>query len=299
MSGKHNTPRPLPESLGLPFSGADAHAHLNSRGLLEQLPAVMDRAGRAGVRNIAQVFCGLDAYREHKDAFLPYPEIVFCLGVHPDEAATFTGALLAGLRAAFKADGRLRAVGEIGLDFHENECPPLVQEEAFRLQLRLARELDLPVVIHSRDAAVRTLALLEDEGFAGRPLLWHCFSGDAVAHAGRIAANGWHVSIPGPVTYPANGDLRAAVAGLPPDRLLIETDCPYLAPVPWRGKSNEPALAAFTAAMAADVRGMAAAELWTLAGDNMRRFFNIDHVDCKRLSRPTGRGAPESGADSV
>lgn len=196
-----------------------------------------------------------------------------CLGVHPEEAGSFTGADLRDLAAAFRGDDRLRAVGEIGLDFHHNEAPAPVQEEVFRLQLNLARELDLPVVIHSRDAAADTLRIMEAEGFAGRAALWHCFSGDAVAHAERIMANGWHVSIPGPVTYPANQALREAVATLPADRLLIETDCPYLAPVPWRGKRNEPALAAFTAAAVAVARNMDPAELWTLCGATMRRFF--------------------------
>lgn len=273
MAKKHEQSRALPEDLGLPPTGADAHAHLDSEGLLNDLPGVMERARRAGVARIAQVFCGVAAYRAHRQAFAAWPETVFCLGVHPEEAGSFTGADLRDLAAAFRGDDRLRAVGEIGLDFYHDGASPLVQEEVFRLQLNLARELDLPVVIHSRDAAADTLRVMEAEGFAGRAALWHCFSGDAVAHAERVMANGWHVSIPGPVTYPANRELREAVATLPADRLLIETDCPYLAPAPWRGKRNEPALAAFTAAAVATARNMDPAELWTLCGANMRRFF--------------------------
>lgn len=273
MGKKRESPRPLPEELGLPPAGADAHAHLDAAGLLNDLAGVMERARRAGIARIAQVFCGLAAYREHRQAFADWPETVFCLGVHPDDAGAFTGATLRELAAAFRGDDRLRAVGEIGLDFHNNQAPHPVQEEVFRLQLNLARELDLPVVIHSRDAAAVTLRILEEEGFAGRAALWHCFSGDAVAHADRIMANGWHVSISGPVTYPANRELREAVAALPAGRLLIETDCPYLAPAPWRGKRNEPALAAFTAAAVAEARRMDPAELWTLCGAAMRRFF--------------------------
>lgn len=273
MSKKHGGPRPSPESLHLPPLGADAHAHLNSPGLIEDLGGVIERARAAGVSHIAQVFCGMEAYVGGKDAFDPYLDVVFCLGVHPDDVASFTGETLRRMRQAFIADSRLRAVGEIGLDFHWNVCSPLVQEEAFRLQLCLARDLDKPVVIHSRDAAQNCLRLLEAEGFAGRPLLWHCFSGDAIPLAERIMANGWHVSVPGPITYPANTELKAAVARLAPERVLIETDCPYLAPHPWRGKRNEPSLCAFTAAAVADCLGMDVNAAWELCGDNMRRFF--------------------------
>ncbi len=284
MSKKNDKQRPFPNSLGLPLSGADAHAHLDSRGLLEDLPAVMERAHKAGISHIAQVFCRLEDYFAHRNAICPeawnnasapWPEIVFCLGVHPNDVGEFNGSSLNALAEAFREDGRLRALGEIGLDFYHKTCSPPVQEEAFRVQLRLARRLDLPVVIHSRDAAVETLRVLEEEGFVGRPLLWHCFSGDAVPYAARITGNGWHVSIPGPASYPANTDLRAAIATLPADRLLIETDCPYLAPEPWRGKRNEPALAAFTGLAVAEARGLAPAALWTMCGENMRRFFGV------------------------
>jgi TatD DNase family protein len=181
------------------------------------------------------------------------------------------------MRQAFAHDARLRAVGEIGLDFYWDTCPRVVQEEALRLQLDLARDRNLPVVIHSRSAAPQTLAALEAEGFAGRPLVWHCFGGtDAVPLLDRFLANGWHISIPGPVTYPANRELREAVARIPHDRLLIETDCPYLAPQPWRGTPNEPALVAFTAQTVAACLGMDAPDVWRLCGANTRRFFGLD-----------------------
>ncbi len=131
------------------------------------------------------------------------------------------------------------------------------------------------IAIHSRDAARDCLRILEAEGFAGRPLLWHCFSGDAVEHLDHILANGWHVSIPGPVTYPANHDLREAVRRIPLERLLVETDCPYLSPLPWRGKPNEPGFVAFTAVAVAHERGMDPAELWAACGRNTLRFFAV------------------------
>ena len=247
MSKKKDTPRPLPDTLGLPPTGADSHAHLDSEGLIERLPEVMERARKTGLATIGQVFLGPAAYRTNKDAFAAYPGVFFLMGIHPCDAQECTGATLKAMREAFAEDPRLRAVGEIGLDFYWKDCPPFIQEEAFRVQLALAKETDLPVVIHSRDAAKDTLRVLEAEGFAGRRVLWHCFSGDAVDFLDRFLANGWHISIPGPVTYPANHDLHDAVKRIPLERLMVETDCPYLSPVPWRGKPNEPALVAFTA----------------------------------------------------
>lgn len=278
MSKKKDTPRPLPDTLGLPLSGADSHAHLDSEGLIERLPEIMERARRAGVAHIGQVFLGPAAYHANRDAFAPHPGVFFLMGVHPCDARECTGDVMRAMREAFREDPRLKAVGEIGLDFYWKDCPPLIQEEAFRLQLALAKEADRPVVIHSRDAAPECLRILEAEGFAGRPLLWHCFSGDAVERLDRILANGWHVSVPGPVTYPANHDLREAAARIPLERLLVETDCPYLSPLPWRGKPNEPALVAFTAEAVAKARGMDPAELWTACGQNALRFFGVEHT---------------------
>ncbi len=275
MSKKKNTPRPLPDTLGLPPTGADSHAHLDSEGLFERLPEVMERAGNAGLATIGQVFLSPEAYHARREAFAAYPGVFFLLGIHPCDARQCTGKTLTAMREAFATDPRLRAVGEIGLDFYWKDCPPSIQEEAFRVQLSLASALGLPAVIHSRDAARDSLRILEAEGFAGKPVLWHCFSGDAVERLDRILANGWHVSIPGPVTYPANADLREAAARVPLDRLMVETDCPYLSPLPWRGKPNETAFSAFTAEAVARARGMEPAALWTACGDNARRFFNV------------------------
>ena len=176
---------------------------------------------------------------------------------------------------AFATEPRLRAVGEIGLDFHWQDCPRELQFKAFAEQLDLARELDVPLVIHCRDAEDDCLMTLEARGFAGYPLLWHCFGGGP-ALARRILNNGWHISVPGPVTYPANAALREAVALIPADRLLLETDSPYLAPVPWRGRRNEPALTVFTAQTVAEARGVSPEDLWLACGKNARRFFGLE-----------------------
>lgn len=274
--------RRRPESLQLPKVGVDSHAHLDSKPLWPAVEDVLRRAAASGLARVGQIFLSHAAYREKKDALRERaaavpgaPDLFFVLGVHPSDG------LLAGedeweaLAGDFRRDAQLRAVGEIGLDYHGPDCPRDVQQRIFRIQLRLAADVDRPVVIHSRDAFEDTLTILDEEGFAGRPLLWHCFGGDS-AMAGKILDRGWHISIPGPVTYAANQALRDAVRIIPDDRLLVETDCPYLAPVPWRGQLNEPALSVFTAEAVARERNMPTEDLWDLCGRNAARFFGLE-----------------------
>lgn len=275
MPKQHTQPRPLPASLGLPRLGVDSHAHLDSEELWPDFDGVLERAAAAGVARIGQVFLGHAAYKDKRAVMGARPELFFILGVHPSDGLKAREGEWAALRDDFRADSRLRAVGEIGLDYHWPDCPADVQQQVFREQLRLARDVERPVVIHSRDAFEDTLAILDGEGFAGRPLLWHCFGGDA-AMASAVLERGWHLSVPGPVTYPANAALREAVRLTPDDRLLLETDCPYLAPRPWRGKTNEPALSVFTAEAVAREKGMTPAELWALCGRNALRFFGLE-----------------------
>jgi len=277
---KRKTERPAPSSLGLPRVGVDSHAHLDGAGedramaTAEAIGAVLDRAGAAGVAQVGHVFLGPAAHAAGRELFAGRDEVFFLLGIHPCDAVKAAPGDVAAMETAFRADPGLRAVGEIGLDYYWDAGTAEVQKALFRDQLALARQLDLPVAVHSRDATADTLAILDDLGFAGRPLVWHCFGGDA-ALAAEISRRGFHLSVPGPVTYAKNTALAEAVAGCDRSRLLLETDAPYLAPEPWRGKRNEPALLAFTAVCVAGLLGLEPAELWRLAGDNARAFFRL------------------------
>ncbi len=282
MSSKKNLPPP--ESLHLPFAGADSHAHLDDPSLLPEVADVLERAAASGVSLIVHMFLLHERYAASRDALVAAAEacsrplrLCFARGLHPEDILHADEEEWERLAYAVEHDPMVRAVGEIGLDYHYEEgyAPHAMQEPWFRRQLRLARKLGKPVVIHSRDAWERTFAVLEEEGMRGWPLLWHCFGGDA-GQAERIVGNGWHVAVGGAATYKANEGLREAVRAIPLDRLLLETDCPYLAPMPWRGRRNEPAFTAFTAACLAGVLGMDAAELWTATGRNARRFFGVD-----------------------
>jgi len=258
----------------LPRTGVESHAHLNSRHYNLDFAEVMERASAAGVAQIIQVFLSPEAWAAGKERFDAYPGVYFLLGIHPTEAMQYGPATEQGMRSAIACDPRIRAIGEIGLDFYWKDCPPDTQKSILLQQMALARELALPVVIHCRDAETEMFALLEGGGFKDYPLLWHCFGGNA-SMMERIIDNGWHISVPGPVTFPANTALREAVAKVPADRLLVETDCPYLSPAPLRGKRNEPANLGYTIAAMAEARNVTPAELWTLCGDNARRFFGI------------------------
>ena len=238
------------------------------------LPATLERAFASGVSHIGNVLLGAEEYHLSRRLFADYPQIFFILGIHPNESGRYGPDTIPQLRAIVRDDARVRAIGEIGLDFFHDYCTPQSQEKAFRALLRLAQEVELPVVIHSRDATEATLAVLEEEKFKGYPLLWHCFGGDT-ALMEHIIRQGWHLSIPGTVGYPANRSLRDAARNIPLERLLLETDAPYLAPLEWRGRRNEPAFTVFTAACIARERGMDTAELWTHCGANARCFFNL------------------------
>ena len=138
----------------------------------------------------------------------------------------------------------------------------------------MAKELNLPVVIHSRDAFDDTLRILLDEGYSNLPLLWHCFDGDA-EKAQTIVSHGWYISIPGSVTYKANTAMRESLHHIPKDKLMLETDCPYLSPEPWRGQTNEPALVVFTAECVANELNRDITELWLTCGKNAQDFFSL------------------------
>ena len=265
---------PLPESFNLPPVGVETHAHLDFPDFADDLDQVVARARAAGVVWLGNIFLSVEAYRKHQPRLSAIQGMFFTLGVHPHDASTLDQDGLADMAALFARDGQLRAVGEIGLDYYWNHSPRDAQVRAFRDQLALARELDKPVVVHSRDAERETLAILRDMGFPHRPLLWHCF-GQGLELATEILSQGWHISIPGPVTFPKSIALRQSIPHIPLSRMVLETDCPFLAPQPFRGKRNEPAYLCYTAQAVANLRGRPVQEIWTACAATAKAFFNL------------------------
>lgn len=242
----------------------DSHCHLADPAFATDLEAVVSRAIEAGVTGgLCVLAFGSAAEAEQGErARAAWPGLRFATGVHPHEARGYAGRgndLREALeRGAGRANGFV-ALGEIGLDYHYGFSPPDVQREVFRLQVRFAREVRLPIIVHTREADADTVAILEDEGRGEVAGVFHCFSGTADL-ASRALDLGFLLSFSGIVTFPKADALRAIAASTPADRLLVETDCPYLAPVPRRGKRNEPAWVVHTAAVVASLRGTAPAD---------------------------------------
>ncbi len=267
-------PQSVAQHLSLTACGVDSHAHLDSKQFDQDREEVLARAKECGIAHIGNIFLDPREFLKRSAYFAEHPEVFYVLGIHPCHGQECDDEALALMREHFHNEPRLKAVGEIGLDFYWDDCPKDIQLQVFVAQLHMARELAKPVVIHSRDATDATLAVLEKEGFKDYPLLWHCFGGTAF-EAKRILYNGWHISIPGPVSYPKNKDLREATAVIPLDKIMLETDCPYLSPQQWRGKRNEPAYTVYTVEAMAQARDMDAQELWKACGENAQRFFKI------------------------
>jgi len=249
----------------------DSHAHLDDGAFDEDRPAVIARARDAGVRAIVNV--GYNEARWATTAALctDYSEVFAVLGLHPHEAEGWNDETTARLRQAL-GGSKVVGLGEIGLDFYRDYAPHEQQWVAFRAQLALAQEVDLPVVIHSRAAEDEVVATLAEAGVLRGVL--HSFSG-ALATAERALDLGLHLSLTGPVSYPKAEHQRELARRIPLDRLLLETDCPYLAPQPRRGRRNEPAFVYYTAEAIAQARGVAVEEVIAATGANAVRLFGL------------------------
>jgi len=232
------------------YDGAviDSHCHLADETFAQDLEAVVGRARDAGVERALVILEAGNAGEATQATRLEalWPEARFAVGVHPHQAQQFAenpGGVDTIVRTQMAATPLARAVGEIGLDYHYHYSPREVQHAVFRAQVRLARELDRPVVIHTREADQDTIEILRDEGGGEVRGVLHCFTGTpALAEAGLNL--GFYISLAGIVTFPKAEVLRETARAVPLERLLTETDSPFLAPVPHRGRRNEPAYVA-------------------------------------------------------
>ncbi|MHB8766982.1 MAG: TatD family hydrolase, partial [Deferrisomatales bacterium] len=265
----------------------DTHAHLTLEGLREDVPGVLARARAVGVGAVITVGIDLDDSRAAVSLARSHQGLWATVGVHPHDAAGLREADLDELAELARAP-EVVAWGEIGLDFYRNRSPREEQERWFRAQLARARELDLPVVIHDRDAHAETLAVLRPEVAQGLRGVLHCFSGD-LAFAREVLALGFYLSVPGTVTYPKADELRRVVASVPLERVLLETDCPYLAPQPVRGARNEPAHLVHTAAEVARIRGLAVGDVARITTRASQELFGVGEARGPRIAYPIRR----------
>jgi TatD DNase family protein len=263
-----------PDPEPLPASALDSHCHLDMMG--EPAEQVLAQAARAGITRVVTVGCDVPSSQWAADCAAEHDSVVAAVAIHPNETAAAAagpggrdGAL--AQVAALAQLSRVRAVGETGLDYYRDSAPPAVQRDWFRAHIDIAKAAGKALMIHDRDAHEDVLAILAERG-APEHVIFHCFSGDA-ALARRCAEAGYVLSFAGTLTFASAPGLRAAAAVVPPELLLVETDAPFLAPVPNRGKLNAPAQVAHTLRALAAVRETDATEMCEIVARNAERVF--------------------------
>jgi TatD DNase family protein len=253
----------------------DTHSHLFDDRFGKDLPAVLERAAKAGVERVVCLGIDLESSRASVEIANKYPLVVAAVGIQPNHAAEAKPGDWEEIVKLAENEPRVVAIGETGLDRYWDRSPFALQEDYFAKHIELARQLGKPFVIHCREAEADVVKMLREQEPKG-PLnaVMHSFSGD-LATAKECLQMGLYISFAGMVTYPTAQNLRDVAKEVPLDRLLVETDCPYLAPQPVRGKRNEPAYVAHTAALLAEVKGVSVAELEEHTTRNARALFKL------------------------
>jgi TatD DNase family protein len=258
----------------------DSHCHLDFPDFASELDDVLARARAAGIARMVTISTRVRRFADVLAITERFPEVYCSVGTHPHYAHEELDITAADLVARTKHP-KVVALGEAGLDYHYDRSPRDAQERGFRTHIAAARETRLPLVIHSRQADADTARILEEEtGQGAFPAVLHCFTGGADL-ARRAIALGLSISFTGILTFKNSTALRAIAAELPADRILVETDAPYLAPLPFRGKRNEPAYVVETAKVLADTRGVPLDEIAQQTSENFFRLFG-------KMPRPTG-----------
>ena len=272
---RQGDPPPLPEPLAVPV--LDSHAHLDIMGT--DVDEALAAAREVGIDTVVQVGVDLPSSRWSAEVAARYDDVHAAVALHPNEAGrgAATDEALREIEA-LAALPQVKAVGETGLDFFRTETPEghRLQEDSFRAHIAIAKRTATALVIHDRDAHDDVVRVLLDEGAPDR-VVFHCFSGGPEL-ARTCAEHGWWMSFAGPVTFKANEDLREAVRVAPAELLLVETDAPFLTPMPYRGRPNAPYLVPLTVRSLAQTKGVDLDELCGTIADNGRRAFGLERV---------------------
>ena len=257
----------------------DSHCHIAGPEFVQDLAAVIERARHAKLTHALVILAADDAAEiaQGQRVAQAWGAVRFSIGVHPHASGKFAENPADAARAVdavIAGEPLARACGEIGLDYHYDFAPSEVQQQVFREQIRLAKRRGLPIVIHTREAEDDTFRILDEEKATDIGGVFHCFTGDR-AMAQRVLDIGFHISLAGIVTFPRALELKEVAKMVPLDRLLIETDSPYLAPVPFRGKRNQPAYVSHVAAEIARLRDV---PLETIGAATSANFFKLFHI---------------------
>ncbi len=255
----------------------DTHCHLTFEPLVDEVEAVLERSRAAGVASWITVGTDIEDCQRASVLADRFESLYAAVGIHPHEAKTVTAESIENLKELAQR-ANVVAIGETGLDFHYNFSQPKEQRRLFAKHLQIAKELDLPVIIHSREAFEQTLEILEQYGRGIEKIVFHCFSGNA-EQAELVLKRGWYVSFTGVVTFKNADKTRNAARAVPLDRLMLETDCPYMSPEPVRKqKTNEPAFMVHTAGFLAELKQMPFDEFARAVTATSRGFFNLPDV---------------------
>lgn len=250
----------------------DTHAHMDDRAFDEDRSTLLSQLPEAGIGLLMNPGCSLQSSCAAAKLAQQYDYIYAAVGSHPDAADEVTGQVLEQYRRLCKGNPKILAIGEIGLDYHYEDIPREIQQRAFRMQMQLARELQLPVIVHEREAHEDALKILDD--FPDVTGVFHCYSGSAEM-AKELVRRDWFIGFTGVLTFKNARKAVETAAGIPLDRIVLETDCPYMSPEPFRGKRNDPGRLFRMAEKLAEIRGLSVEEIHAITFENGKRLYRM------------------------
>lgn len=252
----------------------DSHSHIDDKRFNNDIDDVINRAKEAGLKYIMNPGADLETSLNAVKMAQKYDMVYAAVGVHPHDAKDMDDMTLTMIKGLAKKD-KVMAIGEIGLDYYYDNSPRDIQKKWFREQIRLAKEVRLPIIIHDRDANQDVMNILKEEDAFDNGVLMHCYSGSAEL-AKQYIKLGAYISIAGPLTFKNNVKTKEVVDAIPLERLLVETDAPYLTPHPFRGKRNEPSYVKYVVDKIAEIKGLTFDEVANATTENAKRYFRID-----------------------
>ena len=250
----------------------DTHAHMDDRAFDADRQELLSALQGQGVTLVMNPGCSLESSRNADVLSRQYDFVYAAVGSHPDAADEVNEAVLGEYRKLCKLNPKIKAIGEIGLDYHYEDIPREIQLKAFRAQMALAAELDLPVIVHERDAHADGMAVVDE--FPTVKGVFHCYSGSAEM-AQELVKRGWYIGFTGVLTFKNARKAVEVASQIPIERLVLETDCPYMAPEPFRGKRNHPGYLYRMAEKLAEIRGLSVEEIHRITVENGKRLYRI------------------------
>ena len=251
----------------------DTHAHLNDSGFDQDRAELLATLPQKGLTLVMNAGCSLESSKEALEMAAPYDWLYCSVGSHPDACDEVNEDVLEEYRKLCKLNSKIKAIGEIGLDYHYEDIPRDIQKKAFIAQMELAKELDMPVIVHERDAHEDGMDIIRQ--FPTVKGVFHCYSGSAEM-ARQLTDMGWYIGFTGVLTFKNARKAVETAQTIPLERIVIETDCPYMAPEPFRGKRNDPSLVYRVVEKLAEIRGISVEEAQQATFENGKRLYRID-----------------------